>query len=78
MDFICRYNSTTGTFTVPPGGDGFYYFSVYLFAASGEYARFDIQINGLRLCTASTDQNGSSGDQGQAACSAASYVSSGW
>ena len=26
---VYRYNSTTGTFTVPPGGDGFYYFSVY-------------------------------------------------
>ena len=24
-----RYDSTTGTFTVPPGGDGFYYFYVY-------------------------------------------------
>ena len=26
---ICRYNITTGTFTVPPTGDIFYYFSVY-------------------------------------------------
>ena len=26
---VYRYDSTTGTFTVPPGGDGFYYFSVY-------------------------------------------------
>ena len=77
MVLICSYNSTTGTFTVPPGGDGFYYFSIYLFAASGEYARFDIHINGLRLCTASTDQDGSPGDRCQAACSAASYVSSG-
>ena len=63
---------------MPSGGDGFYHFSVYLFAASGEYAQFDIQINGLRLCTASTDQDESSGDRGQAACSAVSYVSSGW
>ena len=26
---VYRYDSTTGTFTVPSGGDGFYYFSVY-------------------------------------------------
>ena len=26
---VYRYNSTTGTFTVPPGGDEFYYFSLY-------------------------------------------------
>ena len=26
---VYRYDSTTGTFTVPPGGDGFYYFYVY-------------------------------------------------
>ena len=63
---------------MPLGGDGFYYFSVYLFAESGEYARFDIQINGLRLCTASTDQDGSQNDRGQAACSALSYASTGW
>ena len=26
---VYRYDGTIGTFTVPPGGDGFYYFSVY-------------------------------------------------
>ena len=28
---IYRYDSTTGTFTAPPSGDGFYYFSFLLF-----------------------------------------------
>ena len=28
--FISSYDSTTGVFTVPPGGDGVYYFSIYL------------------------------------------------
>ena len=28
--FISSYNSTTGVFRVPPGGDGVYYFSVYV------------------------------------------------
>ena len=28
--FISSYDSTTGVFTVPPGGDGVYYFSTYL------------------------------------------------
>ena len=26
---VYRYDSATGTFTVPPGGDGYYNFSVY-------------------------------------------------
>ena len=50
-----RYDNTTGTFTVPPGGDGFYYFSVYLTTISSEYAYFDIEINGDRLCSAAAD-----------------------
>ena len=26
---VYRYDSSTGTFTVPPGGGGFYYFAAY-------------------------------------------------
>ena len=73
-----RYNSETGTFTVPPGGDGYYYFSTYLVVNHIEYGAFDIVINGERLCTAYTEQQVSSeGDPGQAACSGAAYVTEG-
>ena len=43
--FISSYDTTTGTFTVPPGGDGVYYFSVYLTVEPAEWARFDIRFN---------------------------------
>ena len=65
-----RYDRRTGTFTVPPGGDGFYYFSAYFVVFYYEYARLNIQINGKVICTANADQVEVS-DYGQAACSAA-------
>ena len=37
---------------MPPGGDGFYYFSVYLTTNSDESASFDLEINGELLCSA--------------------------
>ena len=75
---IYRYDNTTGTFTVPSGGDGFYYFSAYFVVRYYEYARFDIQINGETLCTAFTDEEQqAAADDGQAACSAATYATEG-
>ena len=53
---VYRYNSTTGTFTVPPGGDGYYYFSTYLLGTSTEYGNFEIRLNGGPLCLAHYDQ----------------------
>ena len=47
-----RYDSTTGTFTVPSGGDGFYYFSVYLTVDDQEFGRFEIRINKEVICQA--------------------------
>ena len=49
--FISSYNSTTGTFTVSPGGDGVYYFSVYLTVEPAEWARFDIHFNEDFICS---------------------------
>ena len=50
--FISSYNSTTGVFTVPPGGDGFYHFSITLQNQAGERGHFQIQLNGHNKCTA--------------------------
>ena len=76
FDFIYRYDSSSGTFTVPPGGHGLYYFSVYLLGDYGEFAYFDIQINGGILCTVNVDQQ-SITDYPQSGCSAAIYAAEG-
>ena len=54
---VYRYDSTTGTFTVPSGGDGFYYFSVYLWVRPDRAAYFEIELNGELICTAASDVN---------------------
>ena len=75
---IDRYSSTTGTFTVPSGGDGYYYFSVYFLVSTAEFAHFKIQINGQVLCTARGDEAEAITEKAQAACSAATYATEGW
>ena len=75
--FFCSYDSGSGTFTVPPGGDGFYYFSVYVMVNAGEECRFNLEINGEKLCSLDGDQNKSTGDESQSACSAAAYAAEG-
>ena len=40
---------------MPPGGDGFYYLSVYLFVRGDASAYFDIEVNGELVCTAYSD-----------------------
>ena len=67
---VCRYNNTTGTFTVPPGGDGFYLFSVYLWVRNDKNAAFDIRINGELLCTAIAEAS----EYQMASCIAATYA----
>ena len=62
---------------MPPGGDGYYYFSTHLRGTSGEYGFSDIQINGDTLCTVITEQEQTSSDGGQAGCSATTYAMQG-
>ena len=62
---------------MPPGGDGFYYFSTHLRGTAGEYGFSDIQINGDTLCTVITEQEETPSDGGQAGCSAVTYATQG-
>ena len=62
---------------MPSGGDGFYYFSVYLSQRGDNFAYFEVQINGGTVCTALTDQHDLPGDAGQATCGAAAYITEG-
>ena len=60
---------------MPPGGDGFYYFSLYLTVDGAEYAGFDVEANGELFCTAYTDLTESpSTDEEIASCSGVIYA----
>ena len=74
---VCRYDNTTGIFTVLPGGDGFYYFSTFLLGDSGELSLFEIEINAETLCTVRLEQEQSITDYPQSSCSAATYAAEG-
>ena len=54
--FICSYDSTTGVFTVPPGGDGVYYFSMYLLVQIGEVGIFGMRLNDDVICDVFPDR----------------------
>ncbi len=53
--FHFSFNNSTGFFTVPPGGDGMYYFSISYLVNVGHYARFVIMVNGEKKCMAYGD-----------------------
>ena len=57
MFILYRYDSTTGTFTVPPGGDGFYYFSVFFTLTVSERVYFNVDHNGEEISTIFSDLN---------------------
>ena len=64
---------------MPPGGDGYYYFSTYLLGDDAEYAYFNLEVNGNFLCTICVDNSdqGAVGDFPQSACSTAIYTAEG-
>ena len=58
-------------FTVPPGGDGVYYFSMYFMVDSGEYGRFDMFLNDDVICSTHPDHSDNgAGDDAPGSCSA--------
>ena len=63
-------------FTVPPFGDGLYYFSTYLLIDDGEYGSFNMMVNDVLVCTAYGDGN-SGDDLAQATCSTVVGVAEG-
>ena len=64
---------------MPPDGDGFYYFSLYLLGDDAEFSFFNLEINGDFFCTIRVDNNQQqgTGDFPQSACSAAIDVAEG-
>ena len=42
---------------MPPGGDGVYYFSIFVRVQVGESAGFEIRLNNDAMCTTWPDQN---------------------
>ena len=62
---------------MPPGGDGFYYFSTYLTGNPDEIGIFDIQINGNTICAAIAEQQETSGDVLQGFCGGVTYATQG-
>ena len=52
---VNRYDNTTGTCTVPPGGDRDYYFSVFLTVFGGKFGFFDVELNGDLICTVTSN-----------------------
>ena len=62
---------------MPPGGDGFYYFSTYLLVQSGELGRFDIEFNGEMICEAYAEQREMTNDDIGTSCSAIASANEG-
>ena len=67
--YHCSYDSSTGVFTVPPGGDWLYFFSTYLLVDNGEYGSFEIVVNDVVFCTSWGDHNILGSDNPQTMCS---------
>ena len=63
---------------MPPGGNGFYYFSVYLTVRDLAFVRFDMDVNTETICTAFAESNDPSTTYPvHAACSVVAIVAEG-
>ena len=62
---------------MPPGGDGFYYFSTYLLVHDGERGSFEMQFNGEVVCMAHSEQTDTTTDETNTSCGAIVYGTEG-
>ena len=77
-DIIFSYDNTTGVFTVPPRGDGMYYFSTFLEVSAGETAVFKMMLNSEQICSPVGDgDDGSLDNTNTASCTAVIQVAAG-
>ena len=76
MNLASGYDVTTGVFTVPPGGEGLYYFYAHFRYESSEFARLNIRENGdIRWTT--TESNLNSGDYASSSCAITAVLQEG-
>ena len=64
-------------FTVPAGGDGMYFFYMFMTADFGEYTLFEIRINNVRMCSANADHNVLGSDYPTASCGVVASLTAG-
>ena len=62
---------------MPPGGDGYYYFSTFLAGDNSEESKFDLEIERFELCTVRLDEGPTSADYPQSSCSGNAYLEEG-
>ena len=60
---------------MPPGGDGYYYFTVYLCGVGDESAWFDVELNDECICTVFSEMTESpASDYEITSCSGVTYA----
>ena len=62
---------------MPPGGNGMYFFYIFVTVDFGEYGMFEIRINEERMCSAYGDHDNLSTDYPSASCGIVAYVEAG-
>ena len=62
---------------MPSGGDGWYYFYIYLRVDAQEFGLFDIEGNGVHQCTAAAEMIDSVFNTQQATCGVVTSLTAG-
>ena len=77
ISVVCRYDRSTGVFTLPSDGAGLYYFYVHVLVDAGEYAYFNLKRNNEILCSMKGDNNGNGDDNDTGTCAATVMLNEG-